>query len=114
MGKGSGGAGQHGGQGSPAAPRRTAGAPGPAQKQPAACAGGTARQLRQRGGVPTAVVPESSGREVMKGEESTRMLTAGFNRAEKGRKTRIDGGAELRRPTMAAAAAQAKSAGVGA
>ena len=58
----------------------------------AACAGGTARQLRRRGGVPTAVVPESSGREVRKGEESTRKLTAGFNRAEKGRKTRIDGG----------------------
>ena len=72
----------------------------------AACAGGTARQLRRRGGVPTAVVPESSGREVRKGEESTRKLTVGFNRAEKGRKTRIDGGAELWRPTMVAAAAQ--------
>ena len=104
MGHGGGGARQDGGQGSPAVPRRAAGAPGPAQEQPAACASGTARQPRRCGGVPTAVVPESGGREVREGEESTRKLTAGFNWAEKGRKTRIDGGAELRRPTMAAAA----------
>ena len=39
MGQGGCGAGQHGGQGSSAAPRRAAGAPGLAQEQPAACAG---------------------------------------------------------------------------
>jgi hypothetical protein len=51
-------------------------------------------------------VPKREGKRFGKHEGSAGKLTVGFNRAEKGRRTRIDGGAELRRPTMVAAAAQ--------
>ena len=77
---------QHGGQGSPAAPRRAAGAPGPAQEQSAGCAGGTARRPRRRGGVPTPAARVLRGERDGKKEEVAGKLTMLSNRAEVDRK----------------------------
>ena len=56
--------------------------------------------------LPRRARPEREGKRFGKYEVSMGKLTAGFNRAEKGQRTRVDGGVELRRPTMAAAAVQ--------
>jgi len=94
MGQGGCGAGQHGGQGSSAAPRRAAGAPGLAQEQPAACAGGTVRRPRRRGGVPTPAARDLSGERDGEKEEVARNLTVRSNRAEEGRERELDGRGE--------------------
>ena len=93
-GQGVGGARQHGGQGSPATPRRAAGAPGPAQEQSAGCAGGTARRPRRRGGVPTPAARDLSGERDGEKEEVARNLTVRSNRAEEGRERELDGRGE--------------------
>jgi len=103
MGQGGSGAGQHGGQGSPAAPRRAAGAPGPAQEQPAACACGIARRPQRRGGVPGSMAPELKRKGDGEDEGSVGKLTAHSNRTEEGRKVEFDGrGRRSERPSMAA------------
>ena len=103
MDQGGGGAGQHGDQGSPAAPRRAAGEPGPAQEQPAACAGGIARRPRRRGGVPGSMAPELKRKGAGEDEGSVGKLTAHSNRTEEGRKVELDGrGRRSERPSMAA------------
>jgi len=86
MGQGGGGARQHSGQGSPAAPRHAAGAPGPAQEQPAACAGGIARRPRRRGGVPGSMAPELKRKGAGEDEELTTNSFWGLIWAEKGRR----------------------------
>ena len=112
MDQGGGGAGQHGGQGSPAAPRRAAGEPGPAQEQPAACAGGIARRPRRRGGVPGSMAPELKKKGVGEDEGSVGKLTAHSNRTEEGRKVELDGrGRGSERPSMAAGGEVVDSAG---
>ena len=94
MGQGGCGAAQHGGQGSSAAPRRAAGAPGLAQEQPAACAGGTARRPRRRGDVPTPAARDLSGERDGEKDEVARNLTVRSNRAEEGRERELDGRGE--------------------
>jgi hypothetical protein len=72
--------------GSPAAPGLAAVAAKPAQEQPAACTGGTARRPRRRGGVPTPTAPGSKGKRVGEDEGLVEKLTTGSNQAEDGRR----------------------------
>ena len=81
------------GQGSPAAPDLAAVAAGPAQELPAACAGGRARRPRQLIDVPVMTTPGAKGKGVREREGLAGKLTVWFNRAEKGRKVGLDGGA---------------------